>query len=1731
MLNKNRTILNLFIGVFLMISRTSAVNVSEMISEPGILDGIDPVVQVTSPTELDSFTHGLPMNIQWTASDSSFNETPIKIELRKDNDTNLITEFTENDSSFIWSVGEIASGIYQVAITASDSFGNNTNSLSAQFYILGKNMDHIWYVSKEGDDLYNNGTSGHPYASIQRALDECADGDSVLVDPGIYRESISTLQKSVHIFSTSGNEVTVIDGGLAGTDVVTLYAQSILSGFTIQNSVTDQSFRGGIRVEDGTPLIVNNKVINNNDGIICWGNSAPVIRNNLVANANALILCMDQSEPRIENNTLVNGGEGINIYGENATVQAINNIIASNSRWGGIYRQSSPIVPDIQYNDIWNNQPANYAGIDDLTDLNGNLSLDPLFIFPDTMNVWLQSTSACINAGDPTSDYSNEPEPNGDRINIGCYGNTNLAAIQKLQFTNTIQLTTDEDSIYQQILDLPREENVEIIITVDQLPDWLSIDQNDSLIAGVPNNTHVGSHLIRLYAEDNYNRKDTLEYQLTVINTAPVITSSPVLTAWEEVPYSYDVNCSDDGQGEIRYFIHEPSWLSIDSSSGIVSGTPQNEHIGLSNVEIEVEDGNGGITAHSFTLLVKNVNDPPLLAQLPDLIIEEDQNTVLLFTNWQSFVDDIDNDFSELQWRVSNGEDILAENYQDSVKLIPKKDWYGEDSIAVVVSDSTLSDTSFFRLFVTPVNDFATWSLPQDTSLYFGDSLVIDLYKFVNDVDDPDTNLSLNVTTGFTPEDYHLSININDNRILKILPEQNIELINGSVYLSSTDTAGFQSFDTLLLSVYKFNFPPELAQLPDMIGHEDVPIVVPLDNWLAYVTDRDDSLKYLNWYIPGSDNISIETKNDTAIFYPAENWHGSDSVNVFVLDEKDTASVQIIITFQSVADRPRLSLTDFQFCEDETLTVQLDNFVEDVDTPDSLLSWNISYEGATAISPISEFHHALDTERRTLQFWGDLNFFVDSVSVFYSVTDDSGLTLQDNRLVMITPINDPPVVPNLLTYTNHQFEDVIFNIDVSQFIGEISDVETPFNLLGFNLLSSEDILVTKVPESNQFTLQCRADWSGRDTLKLDVSDDSCTVTTYIPIYIQSVNDLPVISSIPDTTFSEDDSVVIDLRKYISDIDTPEDSLKIIIMPDVHQSILYTQFDKTQWRLVIKGIPDGFIENTEIIYQVWDSPDSYTSDTNYVSILAVNDPPVLIASLDTSYYEDEYLIMTYDYLMNSVYDVDNNNSELTINIISDSGSVLCEYNQIDNYYKFYSSKDIDSCGYFNIQILDPLGASCSESFVVDIIPVNDAPVLVEFPDTNIAQNNAFVMKLDGTYFDVDNIKSEISWTVSAAKSQASITENGDSLICVPPVDYVGWDTIYVSINDPYMLSDQDTFRIHFDDSVPPEFTIGIFQNPIASEHINIYFFPDEPVDTIRSVLISGESVDVELVTDIIPNPYYTNYQLPGSANQQIIVTGTDTSGNTGQSDYGFSASYVTRKNGGTIYSPDSTVQIIIGNHSISSDMFVLCLPHASDSTMEKQKSSILLAKKTAVQETIVDNTFKAPQNLLNKNCKIVINNSDQNELSPDTYQGIFRYENSKWVYLKTYTDADESQYWSYSDKLGRYALLGNAPQAPEQLPSRFSLGQNYPNPFNMETTFRFELPELSNETFESSANLIIYNILGQKVATVVNQKMVPGRYIIRWNGVNDSGLRIASGVYFFSLNYGHYLKTKKMVLLK
>lgn len=96
---------------------------------------------------------------------------------------------------------------------------------------------------------------------------------------------------------------------------------------------------------------------------------------------------------------------------------------------------------------------------------------------------------------------------------------------------------------------------------------------------------------------------------------------------------------------------------------------------------------------------------------------------------------------------------------------------------------------------------------------------------------------------------------------------------------------------------------------------------------------------------------------------------------------------------------------------------------------------------------------------------------------------------------------------------------------------------------------------------------------------------------------------------------------------------------------------------------------------------------------------------------------------------------------------------------------------------------------------------------------------------------------------------------------------------------------------------------------------------------------------------------------------------------------------------------------------------------------------------------------------------------------------------------------------------------------ELLPTAFGLSQNYPNPFNPTTSIQFALPQASD------VNLVIYNILGQKVRTLVNGYMPAGYITTSWDGLDQNGKEISSGTYIYRLETGEMSFSKKMVLMK
>ena len=169
-----------------------------------------------------------------------------------------------------------------------------------------------------------------------------------------------------------------------------------------------------------------------------------------------------------------------------------------------------------------------------------------------------------------------------------------------------------------------------------------------------------------------------------------------------------------------------------------------------------------------------------------------------------------------------------------------------------------------------------------------------------------------------------------------------------------------------------------------------------------------------------------------------------------------------------------------------------------------------------------------------------------------------------------------------------------------------------------------------------------------------------------------------------------------------------------------------------------------------------------------------------------------------------------------------------------------------------------------------------------------------------------------------------------------------------------------------------------------------------------------------------------------------------------------------------------------------------------------------------------------------------------------------YEESPEGFLITYTDGSGNYlfenvlegdyhlgvYWTgyssdpamrYFDVYMGYAVtgqdfvltLGTGVQAKDRIlkPRTINLSQNFPNPFNPTTTIQFDLPTASD------VKIYIYNAAGQKIRTLTNGNLSVGSHQVEWDGRNDAGQKVTSGVYLYQLKTNNYSKVMKMILAK
>ncbi len=121
--------------------------------------------------------------------------------------------------------------------------------------------------------------------------------------------------------------------------------------------------------------------------------------------------------------------------------------------------------------------------------------------------------------------------------------------------------------------------------------------------------------------------------------------------------------------------------------------------------------------------------------------------------------------------------------------------------------------------------------------------------------------------------------------------------------------------------------------------------------------------------------------------------------------------------------------------------------------------------------------------------------------------------------------------------------------------------------------------------------------------------------------------------------------------------------------------------------------------------------------------------------------------------------------------------------------------------------------------------------------------------------------------------------------------------------------------------------------------------------------------------------------------------------------------------------------------------------------------------------------------------------------------------------------DSQGYQTWCDEIFQISIQTGVESKSEQIPSRYHLSQNYPNPFNPETTVEYQLPRRDHVV------LRIFDIRGSVVRTLIDEEINAGRYKVLWDGQDEQGVFVSSGVYFMEIRTDHYIQHRKMILIR
>lgn len=905
----------------------------------------------------------------------------------------------------------------------------------------------------------------------------------------------------------------------------------------------------------------------------------------------------------------------------------------------------------------------------------------------------------------------------------------NVTAVNDAPVIDSTPVTVaTEDEAYSYTVAATDVDGDILAYSLVESPQGMNIDTATGVITWTPVNGVIAENVTVIVTDGRANDTQTFTIDVTAVNDAPEITSSPLTGALEDTLYTYDVNATDIDGDTLSYSLTvSPADMVIDESTGVITWTPANG-VTSEPVVVAVTDGQLTVT-QSFTITVGATNDAPEITDVAPTLttLEDTLGSVTLNAN------DIDGD--QLTWSVSvaasNGTAVVSGNGDSqTATYTPNADFNGSDSFTVQVSDGTAIDTVVVNVTVDAVNDApvvistAVTTATEDTAYAYT--------VMATDVDDDTLSYSLSVA----PEG--MTIDSNTGAITWT-PENGVTNEPVTVEVSDASETAVQSFT---ITVTATNDAPVIDSTPVTVATEDEAY-----SYTVTATDIDgDTLEYILVTSPAGMTINAATG---VISWTPANGVVEESVTVEVTDTQLTDSQSFTIAVTAVNDAPEITEVSATIDTDEDNTGSVTLNATDVDG--DAITWSIIANGTNGSAVVSGTGAS-----QTVNYTPNANFN-GSDSFTVQVSDNQATdTLVVN--VTVNAANDAPIVTSDAVTTATEDEAYGYTVTAS----DVDDDTLEFSLTvapeGMSIDSATGA-ITWTPANGVTT----------EPVTVQVSDSQETATQSFTITVTPVNDAPVITSTAITGATE--AVEYTYTVVADDIDGDTLEFSLTASP--------AGMDINPTTGVITWTPANGVEEGVVTVEVSDGQATATQSFT-ITVGAVNDAPIITEGATTTLATDED---TPANLTLNATDADGDGINWSISGVAANGTATVSGTGASQTVSYTPAANFNGTDSFTVQVSD---GTLSDTIVVNVTvnAVADAPVITEGETLAQSTNEDTVSSFVLNATDVDG--GTLTWIIAstASNGEASVSGTGISQTVnySPAADFNGVDSFVVQVSD-------------------------------------------------------------------------------------------------------------------------------------------------------------------------------------------------------------------------------------------------------------------------------------------------------------------------------------------------------------